>query len=134
MGQNDRKKAQDVFKDTNYAFAEKSSFEKAFPTISDIKVKVIESGEGVEEWNRERYFSKANAGEYINCSNRLCYNGGFRLGEIIRYMESLNLTEYETSRHCQGYEGSPKGRKKYDNCYNRFDIKVEIKYKENVTV
>lgn len=133
MGQNDRQKAQDVFQDTNYAFVEKSSLEKAFPSISDISVKVLESGEGVEEWNQERYFSRENAGEYINCSNSMCYNGGFRLGEILRYMVNNNLTEYETTRRCQGYEGSPKGRKRYGNCYNQFDIKVAIKYKEIVT-
>jgi hypothetical protein len=42
-----------------------------------------------------------------------------------------NMTEYETSEFCQGYEGSPKGRIKHGRCYNHFDIEVTIKYKEH---
>lgn len=130
MGDNERKKASDVFQETNYLFAEKTTFEKAFPMIEDIEVEVTEDGAGVREWNRKRYYNKLTAGEYINCSNSLCYNGGFSLGEIIRYMVGNNMTEYKTTRICQGYEGSPKGRRKYRDCCNFFEVKVKIKYKE----
>ncbi|EMT38140.1 hypothetical protein TthWC1_2382 [Thermoanaerobacter thermohydrosulfuricus WC1] len=130
MDRDKRQKASDVFQETNYLFAEKTTFEKAFPMIEDIEVKVIEYGEGVNEWNRERYYNKFTAGEYINCSNRLCYNGGFSLGRIIRYMVMNNMKEYQTKEICQGYEGSPKGRRKYRDCLNTFHITVKIKYKE----
>lgn len=130
MSINERKKASDVFQETDYFIGEKTSFEKAFPLIDDIKVEIIEDGEGVSDWNKKRYYNKSNAGEYINCSNHLCYNGGFNLGEIIRYMEQENLIEHQTTKICQGYEGSPKGRKKYGDCCNMFDVKIKIKYKE----
>ncbi len=35
------------------------------------------------------------------------------------------------SMSLQGYEGAPKGRKKYRDCCNSFDVKVKIKYKNN---
>lgn len=130
MGPHDRKKAADVFNATDFAFAEKTTFEKAFPSIDDIKVEVTETGDGVKEWNSCRTYGKFSVGEYINCSNKFCYNGGFCLGDIIRYMIEGNLTEYETSKYCQGYEGSPKGRKRYRSCLNHFDIKINIKYKK----
>jgi len=36
----------------------------------------------------------------------------------------------ETLKLCQGYEGSPKGKKYYKKCLNQFKIKVSIKYKK----
>lgn len=124
-----REKASDVFQKINFVFAEKTTFEKAFPQIEKIKVEVIETGEGISDWNTKRIYDKNSAGEYINCHNNRCYNGGFCLGEIIRGMIYANKTETETTEFCQGYEGSPKGRKKYGNCFNHFKIKVKIEYK-----
>ncbi len=40
--------------------------------------------------------------------------------------------ELETYKMCQGYEGSPKGRRRYRSYVNSFDIKVTIKYKEGM--
>jgi hypothetical protein len=39
--------------------------------------------------------------------------------------------DYEISRTCQGYEGSPKGKKRYRLCVNFFKIKVHINYKKH---
>lgn len=130
MGREDREKASDVFNKTEFAFAKKTTFENAFPQIEDITVEVVESGDGVREWNAKRIYKKSNIGEYVNCHNSLCYNGGFSLGNIIRHMVRDKKTELETTEFCQGYEGSPKGRRKYRNCMNCFDIKVVIKYKD----
>jgi hypothetical protein len=124
-----RQKASDVFNDSNFFMARKSPFEEAFPGIDDIKVGVIESGDGVSEWNEKRFYTKEIAGEYINCSNTLCYNGGFSLGRIIRSMVYKKETEFKTSQMCQGNEGSPKGRRIYGKCCNFFNINVTIKYK-----
>lgn len=129
MGINDREKASDIFNQTEY-LVPKTTFEKAFPQIEHIRVEVIESGEGINDWNEKRTYSKHDMGEYINCHNKRCYNGGFSIGQIIRQMIYENKTELETTEFCQGYEGSPKGRKKYQDCMNYFEIKVGIKYKD----
>jgi len=129
MSRDTRKKASDVFRDTNYMFSKKVSFNEAFPEIEELKAVVVESGEGVRDWNRERYYSKGT-GEYINCSNYLCYNGGFSIGNILREMVRTGETHTKKSQICQGYEGSPKGRRKYRDCMNFFTITIDITYKK----
>ena len=130
MSINNREKASDVFNSTNYMFASKVSFSEAFPQIKNIRVEVEEDGEGIYELSRKRIYSKENMGEFINCSNPQCYNGGFRIGDIIRNIVENKSGEHETDRYCQGYEGSPKGKKRYGSCFNKFNIKVQITYND----
>ena len=69
-------------------------------------------------------------GEFINCSNPRCYNGGSNIGEILRGMVGQRSTSYRDARiPCQGYEGSPKGRRKYGMCMNVFRVEVTITYR-----
>jgi hypothetical protein len=126
-----RDKAQDVFNQGNYFFAQKVGFSQAFPEITNLKVEVNESGDGVSRFSGGLAIYDQNlVGEFINCSNPLCYNGGirigFKLGEMVRKKE----TQGQFSGSCQGYEGSPKGTKKYRDCCNYFQVKIFIKYKE----
>lgn len=126
-----RQKASDVFRETNFIFSEKGSFDEAFPEIEDLTVEVEKSGEGVKEWNHKSVYRMQNfPGEYINCNNPLCYNGGFAIGSILREMVRNKQLELETSKFCIGNEGSPKGRIIYRKCLNSFNVKVTIKYKE----
>lgn len=129
-----RMKASDVFREANFLFSTKTSFDEAFPEIEDIVVEVVEVGEGVGRWSdeeRARIYSKSHLpGEYIDCSNSRCYNGGVSIGSIIRAMLRKHDTDHQVSKMCQGYEGSPKGRRRYRSCRNHFDVKVSIKYKE----
>jgi len=124
----DRKKAQDVFNETNFVFATKTTFEKAFPQIKDISVEITESGVGVYHGHGTSHYNKHNLGEYINCSNSLCYNGGFSIGTIIREMVYKKEQEREGTAICQGNEGSPKGRRIYRKCLNLFTYKIYIDY------
>lgn len=125
-----RQKASDVFKDSSYVFSSKtSSFDKAFPEIDSIKVEVEQSGDGVSEWNRKSTYNKEHfPGEYIDCKNPLCYNGGFSIGEIIRNMIMNKKTSLKDSKLCQGSEGSAKGRRIYRKCLNFFKVDVNLKY------
>jgi len=123
-----RKKAQDVFNETNFVFATKTTFEKAFPEIEKISVEVTESGYGVYSNFRTSHYSNHNIAEYINCSNSSCYNGGFSIGTIIREMSYRKETEREGTAICQGNEGSPKGRRIYRKCLNSFEYKIHIVY------
>lgn len=83
-----RKKAQDIFNDTNFTFSKKTTFEIAFPDIEKISVQVNEKGKGVYGGLGERHFEKSTIGEFINCSNPNCYNGGFNIGDAIRSLYS----------------------------------------------
>ena len=123
-------KASDVFRDTHYAFSQKVKFEEAFPDIDDITVDVEEKGYGVYgESNKRRYTRQYLPGEYVDCSNPSCYNGGFSIGQVLRDMVKNKQTDAEMSQICQGYEGSPKGKRRYRSCINSFTIKAHIVYK-----
>lgn len=125
-----RQKASDIFRETNYFLAQKTSFERAFPEIEDIRV-TVEEFEDFSSVGWKRSFNKSNAGEYIDCRNSRCYGGGFDLGTLLRNMETKGETEYETTEYCRGYHGSPKGRKNYGPCEHRFKIRIEISYKDD---
>jgi len=132
MSIKDRKKASDVFREWRPVFGEKSSFKEAFPEIDDLKIECKETGHLGSVFNNEtsHYYSIENPpGEYIDCSNPLCYNGGFSIGRVLREMIRNKEMEKEGSEICKGYEGSPKGRRRYRNCLNFFKYKVKIKYK-----
>ena len=131
MAKDKHMKASDVFKKANYLFGGKAKFNEVFPSIDEIKVTVQELGYGVLG-DGVRVLTKNDFGEYIDCSNPRCYKGGFSIGSIIRGMVIEKKTELKTECECQGYEGSPKGRKRYDDCDNFFSIHVEIKYKHNL--
>lgn len=127
----ERKKVQDVFNKTEFVFSTKTTFEKAFPQIKDISVVVTESGVGVYG-NDLSYYNKQHLGEYIKCSNSLCYNGGFSIGHIIRDMVHNKEVDKESSKLCQGNEGSPKGRRIYRKCLNIFKYKIHIDYHKEI--
>jgi hypothetical protein len=134
MPRNERKKAQDLFIESNSFFTEKTSFAKAYPQIEDIVIEVEESGKGVDSWNRKRTYTKPYLpGEYVNCSNTLCYGGGFSIGRPLYEMISESKTESEGTAICKGNMGSPKGKRIYRSCGNFFRFKITVKYKEPVT-
>ena len=123
-----RQKASDVYRQTEVAFGQKIPFADAFPEIEDVEVQVEETG--VVRVMGTRVYSKSHLGEYIDCSNPVCYNGGFSIGDILREMVLKNARQSVASERCQGYEGSPKGRIRYHCCHNHFRIKVAVKYRE----
>ncbi len=132
---NDRMKASDVFREKEFIFTRKVSFDEAFPEIEKIVIEVEERGDGVNLsgfCDSRRIYKNPNLpGEYIDCSNPLCYSGGVRIGSIIHEMVRARSTErVGSTSFCQGYEGSPKGRRRYRKCTNSFKVKVSITYKE----
>lgn len=134
MSRKKRQKASDVFRETNYLLGKTASFNEAFPTIEDLQVVVKESGKGARglhgESERRHWFDgKHPPGEYVDCSNPLCYDGGVRVGRYLRIMVRKEETEGEFSDLCQGYEGSPKGQRRYGPCSNLFQTEIELTYK-----
>lgn len=125
---NQRPKAQDVFNESSSPlWGQKTTFAEAFPEVESCLVEVHESGQDITEWNKERI--EKNPGEYINCSNRICYNGGFNIGRKIAELVKKKDTFGEGLAVCQGQEASPQGRRVYRKCMNFFKYKITIKYK-----
>lgn len=92
-------------------------------------IEVRETGHGVGGWVNEEVRRYTNPGEHINCSNAVCYNGGFNIGwTTIRDMVRAHETEKEGNALCQGNERSLKGRI-YGKCGTFFKYKVTITYR-----
>ena len=125
----DRQKASDVFRNANFVFAQKVPFAEAFPEIEDVRIEV-EIGYALSGNLKRVYSGQHLPGEYVDCDNALCYNGGFSIGEVLRDMVGKREGDREGSTICRGYEGSPKGRRKYRDCFNFFRYKVHIEYRE----
>jgi len=111
-------------------------FAKAFPDIEEALIQYYETGDGVET---VRGFPPA--GTYTNphqvqeprmrCSNQRCKRGGFDIEYEIRNMTYGKATEREFVLHCDGDEGSPKGRKKGERCMNMLHVRLKLKYRED---
>jgi len=126
-----RKKASDVFRETDYVFG-KAPFKEAFPQIKSVKVTVEETGDlgsGLfSPKSKVRKYNETNLGEFIDCSNPLCHNGGFSICQILRDMVQEKKTHSEILESCQGFEGSPKFRKSQRSCLNHFKVTVDVEY------
>jgi hypothetical protein len=125
-------KATDVWRQTTPAFGAKVSFAEAYPTIEEATLEVDETSMGIATPIRTHHRNSKGGGlnEFVNCSNSLCYNGGVRIGTILYQMVREKQTDFESGPiKCQGYEGSPKGKKRLRDCLNFFKVRVRIKYK-----
>jgi len=124
-----RPKAQDIVNQSNFVFGEKVTFAEAFPELDDWKIEVEETDTGVNVRSKKTYEKPDAPGEFVNCTQDLCVNGGVRVGFTLHEMIRKRETEKEFSEICQGYWGSPKGRKKYRPCPSLFRVKIWLKYK-----
>lgn len=134
MSREDREKLTDRIAKTDYVFRRKvDSFEEAYPTIAKLHVEVTESQIGHGSSQCTRTFTERDFQHAVNCSNPPCYGGGVEIGWIIHDMVRDKKTDHEELKRCQGYEGSPKGRRRIRNCFHSFRIKAHIEYKDNTT-
>jgi len=129
MSRDRRQKASDVFRQSTPFFGGKVPFSQAFPQLekAEVHVKTFDQWLGqTKTWFRNQDY----LGEFFDCDNHLCYNGGFNIGEVLRAMVRERQEELSGTASCQGYEGSPKGRRKYGRCFRRFEYTVKLTYKE----
>jgi hypothetical protein len=97
--------------------------------ITDLHVEVMEVDDLIWERNgRATVFGKDNLPGHVNCSNPKCHEGGISISEIIRNVIQERKEDSEVRKKCTGYEGSPKGRRKYKSCLHAFKITVHIEY------
>ena len=124
-----RMKASEVYRES--PFVTVVPFAEVFPQIEDFSLEVIEDNAVKVGERVTRSYNRVSLRDLVvNCSNPLCYSGGFSVGDILREMMRTGQTEYETTVRCNGYEGSPKGVRRYGDCYHFFEVKLRVKYKE----
>ena len=110
--------------------ARRCTFAEAYPLVNDIKVEIKQTGELRSAMDKQRVYTKADLPSTIPCSNPRCQQGGYVIDDIVGFMVQEKETEKESSNRCPGHEGSPKGRRKGDPCYNRVTAKIAISYNE----
>ena len=113
-------------------FARKASFYEAFPQISNVRVEYSEVGYGAggigTDGGRDAIGTETDLSEYIACFNPICNGGGFSIGTLLSEMVSKQQTFREFKASCRGYDGSPKGHRKYRSCLNGWSGKIAIAY------
>lgn len=126
-----RPKASELFaKEDNLVFrGKKVPFAEAFPNIVDFQIEVKRPREGTRGKIETLTYNPRNPpGEYVDCTNEICYGGGFSLGKILREMVERRETERKTSEICKGNKASPKGHRKYGVCTTLFEVQISLEY------
>jgi hypothetical protein len=126
-----RMKLSDVEARTKYAFrGSPTTFNEAYPTVRSL-ILVIEAGSAIRgEREQTLRFTEKSLQPIIDCRNPRCYGGGLNVDQLLRWsVVGSGKTEFEDTKFCEGYEGSPGGRKRTGSCDTRYTIKVSVKYK-----
>lgn len=126
-------KASDVAAQRVPFFGQSGTFDETFPEIADLEISVEETDGGWPVEHGEHRFTFSNRQHlrpYINCRNRACYNGGISIERLLSMMIAARSTLFEDQERCQGYEGSPKGQRRYRDCMHAFKVRIKLAFKE----
>ena len=104
------------------------TFQEAYPTIKSLRVRVTETELGSRGESRTLVLTETSFYDVVNCSNPICYGGGIDLGTSIRTMVRNREAAKAITEACRGYEGSPKGHRRYRSCMHSFAVDVQIEY------
>ena len=102
---------------------------QAFPGIKALKVTVVQDPYGYyckEPWQRTAVYSKQTIPRYIPCKNPRCQQSEIDLQQLVFLQGSGTHTI-----HCEGHEGTPKGRRKGAPCDNVFTITIDVTKEED---
>ncbi|MDP2376093.1 hypothetical protein [Reyranella sp.] len=98
--------------------------DKAFPGIRDFRVTVTEDPGGYyvrDAAQRMNVYTKGSAARVHRCANPQCQQGGLDIQRLVLFSGPGSH-----AISCPGHDGSPKGRRKGDQCDNHFDVTIEI--------
>ena len=119
-----------------FHLGKRATFAEAFPSIETFRVEVSETD--ISDVPNKHVVAVTYDGlhpprPYFDCHNPLCYNGGVNLQEILQEVVSRGQMSARRTVMCQGYEGSPKGRRRDGPCDHRFDVAVTLNYKTDAS-
>lgn len=127
-----RQKLSDVEAGRHYLFrGPPTTFEKSFPMVASLRVEIrAERIWGAAE--HPTLYTERTVPPLINCGNPRCYGGGLNLERVLRWdVVERRKTEYEAQLSCEGYEGSPKGRRRTGSCDTTYRLAVAVTYKDS---
>lgn len=114
---------------------EETTFGELFPSVKSLTLKGKEHGDFSDvtsipiEHKSALHYSESNLPGKIRCSNPRCQQGGYELRWIIEGIVGGEKTSYKDTLHCNGHEGTPKGRRRGDSCCNYIELNIDIEYK-----
>jgi hypothetical protein len=107
------------------------AFGECSPEIAAMRIEVVETRLPFGAGKALRVFTMKNhPGEHIACSAYLCCSGGFQIGEMLDHMVRQRTARLSALVACQGYRGSPKGRRRYGPCSNQFSVSISLSFAE----
>jgi len=106
------------------------TFRQAYPNLQSVRLEAIHHGDIPQEWQRKSVYSEGNLPSNISCTNPRCKQGGYDLNTVFVILTGSKDTHYESTIHCHGHEGSPKGRRRGDSCMNWLELKVDVTYND----
>lgn len=109
---------------------EPTTFKNVYPKIESLTAEVFQHGDVEREHQKHQTFNESNVPADIPCGNPRCRQGGFSMQRLIDFVVCSDKTEHEDTMHCEGQEGSPKGRRKGDPCMNYIKVKITLRPKE----
>ena len=108
---------------------EYTTFTGAYPNFSELTLRVQHRGDLAYPHQKAEVYTVSNLPRVLPCANPRCQQGGYDLTATIITLEGGRIANYKVSWHCNGHEGSPKGRRKGSACMNSVELEFEAKYK-----
>ena len=106
------------------------SFREVYPNIKSLKLDGSQHGDLRSQHQEKLRYSESSIPAMISCANPRCQQGGYDIQAIIDGVVYSQESSYKETLHCNGHEGTPKGRRIGDPCMNYIKVNIEIEYKE----
>lgn len=113
-------------------FGKFALLEEVYPQVAALRYEVSPRGLGGNKPDSDAgvsVFTEQTLPPVIDCPNPICFGGGFHTQPILDRAVRSRLAEVTGREPCQGYEGSPKGRRRYRTCLNSWQVNLRITYK-----
>jgi hypothetical protein len=105
-------------------------FREVYPNVKSLRLEGTQHGDLRSEYQATLHFSESNIPATIDCANPRCQQGGYRIQPLLDALVHAKESRSEQTWHCNGHEGSPKGRRKGDPCMNYIKFTLTIEYKD----
>jgi hypothetical protein len=126
-----REKWSDILRQPVDPLRPRTTWRDVKPQIDRMRLEVRQ-GEGIcAEGAEPEVITETSAyRRYVDCRNPMCVRGGVGIAEVIGQAVAEGRTTISESPMCCGYEGSPKGARRYKGCLFRFIVRGTVSYKK----
>ena len=108
-----------------------SSLRQAYPEVKTLCFEGEQNRELAREHQRQLRYSESTLPSKIPCANSRCQQGGFDLNTTLMAVAHAKKPQLEGKLYCNGHEGTPKGRRIGDPCYNTVTFVLSVTYQDH---